>query len=72
MSDVKSLTVRALRELAKKHLGKGYSKFKTKDELLAALKKIVPTLFKPALARQLSAPPTKLGSKKVTPASVVR
>jgi hypothetical protein len=51
MSDVKSLTVRALRELAKKHLGKGYSKFKTKDELLAALKKIVPDLFKPAAAR---------------------
>ena len=33
------MTVRALRELAKKHLGPGYSRLKTKTELIAELAK---------------------------------
>jgi hypothetical protein len=39
---LKTLTVRYLRELARKHLGRGHSKLKTKAELLAALRKYVP------------------------------
>jgi len=38
MDDLKKLTVRHLRELARKHLGSGRSKLKTKAELIAALK----------------------------------
>jgi hypothetical protein len=38
-SDLKLLTVRALRELAKKYLGPGYSRLKTKAELITALAK---------------------------------
>jgi hypothetical protein len=38
MEDLKKLTVRHLRELARKHLGRGRSKLKTKAELIAALK----------------------------------
>ena len=44
MAKLKVPTVRFLRDLARKHLGKGHSKLKTKDELLAALKKFVPGL----------------------------
>ena len=39
MVDLKLMTVRALRELAKKHLGPGYSRLKTKTELIAELAK---------------------------------
>lgn len=39
MKGFKKLTVRQLRELARKHLGRGHSKLKTKAELLAALEK---------------------------------
>jgi len=39
MDDLKLMTVRALRELAKQHLGPGYSKLKTKAELIAELAK---------------------------------
>lgn len=46
MSDHRHLTVRALRELAREHLGRGHSRLKTKDELIAALKKVVPDLFR--------------------------
>ncbi len=38
MDDLKKMTVRHLRELARKHLGRGRSKLKTKAELIAALK----------------------------------
>src|SRR5260370_37612536 len=41
MDDLKKLTVRHLRELARKHLGSGRSKLKTKGELIAALKGLV-------------------------------
>lgn len=44
MARLKDFTVRHLRELARKHLGPGHSKLKTKQQLLAALKKIVPGL----------------------------
>ncbi len=47
MDDLKTLTVRYLRELARKHLGKGFSQLKTRDELIAALKKAVPEALKP-------------------------
>ncbi|QSQ16235.1 DUF4912 domain-containing protein [Myxococcus landrumensis] len=50
MDDLKSVTVGSLRELARKHLGSGYSKLK-KAELIAALAAFVPALAK--LARLL-------------------
>jgi hypothetical protein len=46
MADLKSVTVEYLRELARKHLGRGHSKLKTKDELLEALVGLVPGLAK--------------------------
>ncbi|MFZ5471286.1 MAG: DUF4912 domain-containing protein [Myxococcota bacterium] len=47
MKDLKTLTVRYLRELARKHVGKGYSKLKTKKQLIDALKKLAPGLLAP-------------------------
>src|SRR5262245_43503176 len=38
MDDLKKLSVERLRELARKHLGKGHSRLRTRAELLAALK----------------------------------
>ncbi len=48
MDSFKGFTVRHLRELARKHLGKGHSRLKTKDELIAALKRWMPDALKPA------------------------
>ena len=45
MDDLKSVTVSYLRDLARKHLGSGYSKL-TKTELIAALAHFVPALKK--------------------------
>jgi hypothetical protein len=42
MADLKKMTVRALRDLARKHIGPGYSKLKTKSELVAALSRVIP------------------------------
>ncbi|PTL78275.1 DUF4912 domain-containing protein [Vitiosangium sp. GDMCC 1.1324] len=52
MADLKSVTVEYLRELARKHLGRGHSKLKTKKDLLAALVKRVPGLAKLAGLQQ--------------------
>ena len=38
MDDLKKLSVERLRELARKHLGKGHSRLRTKTQLLEALK----------------------------------
>jgi hypothetical protein len=46
MGDLKSVTVRYLRELARKHLGRGHIKLRTKAQLLAALVMLVPALRK--------------------------
>ena len=46
MADLKSITVEYLRELARKHLGRGHSKLKTKEDLLGALVELVPGLAK--------------------------
>ena len=46
MADFKSVTVEYLRELARKHLGRGHSKLKTRKDLLAALRQRVPGLAK--------------------------
>jgi hypothetical protein len=46
MADLKSVTVEYLRELARKHLGRGHSKLKTKEDLLTALARRVPGLAK--------------------------
>lgn len=48
MEDLKSLTVKYLRELARKHLGKGHSKLKTREELVQALKDFLPASLRPA------------------------
>lgn len=53
MDDLKSVTVEYLRELARKHLGKGHSKLKTKAQLLAALAVVVPALA--TLAKKVKA-----------------
>src|SRR4051812_24674080 len=46
MSEPKTLSLKHLRELAKKHLGAGHSKLRTKEDLVLALKKVAPALFK--------------------------
>ncbi|MFP2962997.1 DUF4912 domain-containing protein [Myxococcus sp. 1LA] len=56
MEDLKSVTVSYLRELARKHLGSGYSRMK-KEELLTALAAYVPALSK--LARLAGIPVTR-------------
>lgn len=45
MANLKNLTVRYLRELARKHLGDGHSRLKTRDDLLSALRRVVPGLL---------------------------
>lgn len=41
MPSLKQWTVKHLRELARKHLGRGHSRLKTREELIAALKKVM-------------------------------
>ena len=41
MDDLKKLSVERLRELARKHLGKGHSRLRTRAQLLAALKDVL-------------------------------
>src|SRR5262244_1204078 len=41
MDDLKKLSVERLRELARKHLGKGHSRLRTKAQLLEALKAVL-------------------------------
>ncbi len=57
MDDLKKLSVEQLRGLARKHLGKGHSRLRTRAQLLEALKDVVP------------APPSRL---RASAASVVR
>ncbi|HEX8437728.1 DUF4912 domain-containing protein [Archangium sp.] len=70
MADLKSVTVEYLRELARKHLGRGHSKLKKKDDLLSALVKLVPGLAKlstekePQAAAQDSEPSKAKGARK--------
>jgi hypothetical protein len=48
--DLKKLSVQRLRELARVHLGKGHSRLRTKAELLAALKDVLPSPLSKVLA----------------------
>ena len=64
MDDLKLMTVRALRELAKTHLGSGYSKLKTKAELITALAK---KLADDAKAAAKPKPEPKVEAKKPEP-----
>src|SRR5262252_6405678 len=41
MEDLKKLSVERLRELARRHLGKGHSRLRTRAQLIEALKKVV-------------------------------
>src|SRR6185312_15527556 len=41
MDDLKKLSVERLRELARKHLGKGHSRLRTKAQLLEALRSVL-------------------------------
>ena len=73
MDDSRRLTVRYLRELARKHLGRGHTKLKTKAELLAALKPWLPRSFQrnPALratAARVSVKPTRRAKVTTFPA----
>ncbi|MFY1828534.1 DUF4912 domain-containing protein [Myxococcus fulvus] len=63
MDDLKSVTVGSLRELARKHLGSGYSKLK-KEELIAALAAFVPALAKLARLAGIKIPARKAAEKK--------
>lgn len=63
MDDLKSVTVGSLRELARKHLGSGYSKLK-KAELIAALAGVVPALAKLARLVGIKVPPKRSAEKK--------
>jgi hypothetical protein len=56
MDELKTMTVEYLRELARKHLGKGHSKLKTKADLVEALKS-VPEVLKD-LAKEVLPTPT--------------
>jgi DNA-directed RNA polymerase subunit K/omega len=60
MADLKKLTVRALRELARKHMGPGFSRLKTRTELISALAKILPRSIREALEPKAAnrTPPT--------------
>lgn len=69
MEDLKSVTVSYLRELARKHLGSGYSRMK-KEELLAALAAYVPALAKLARLAGVRVPPK--GSAANPPESPAR
>src|SRR5262249_58094794 len=80
MKGSKKLTVRQLRELARKHLGRGHSKLKTKAELLAALKKWLPQALQAlaavqskanALASKRTATRSRKGMPKAPPAAPV-
>jgi hypothetical protein len=64
MADLKSVTVEYLRELARKHLGRGHSRLKTKKDLLDALVRLVPGLAK--LAGEEEPKTAQAGGKSVT------
>jgi hypothetical protein len=66
--DERKLTVRHLRELARKHLGRGHSKLKTKAELIAALRAWLPRSpqQKPARAKAAKTPAKPKVPAKVT------
>ena len=74
MADVpellKSLTVKSLRDLARKHLGAGYSRLKTKSQLVRALAKEVPASVVKGLLGKVSgkAPAPKVPAKTAAPA----
>jgi len=70
MDDLKKLTVRHLRELARKHLGRGHSKLKTKAELIAALKAGLLRTFKRDPPE--AANPGRRASKSAASAKVVQ
>ena len=72
MADLKSVTVEYLRELARKHLGRGHSKLKTKDELLGALVKLVPGLGKRVGGEEPKAEEPKAAKKAKAEAPVGR
>jgi hypothetical protein len=67
------MTVAELRELARKHLGSGHSRLKTKTELIAALKqKVSDSRAKAVPAKTKSPPKAKQRSKRATTARAAR
>jgi len=72
MADLKSVTVEYLRELARKHLGRGHSKLKTKEELLSALAKLVPGLGKRAGGKEAKAAKGKGAEPKAAEPKAVK
>ncbi|HET9156543.1 MAG TPA: hypothetical protein VFN91_07750, partial [Myxococcaceae bacterium] len=63
MDDLKKLSVERLRELARKHLGKGHSRLRTKAQLLEALRSALRELVPRARAkvRVVDFPPGRKG-----------
>ena len=69
MDDLKSVTMSYLRDLARKHLGSGYSKL-NKNELIAALAEFVPALKKLARLAGVELPVrSKPAAKAAAPAT---
>ncbi|MFY2561624.1 DUF4912 domain-containing protein [Corallococcus terminator] len=66
MDDLKRVTVGSLRELARKHLGSGYSKL-NKEELVAALAGFVPPLARLARLVGIELPRKRLAEQKPEP-----
>ena len=56
MEDFKKLSVEGLRKLARKLLGKGYSRLRTRAQLLEALAKVAPAAVEPAPKRKQAVP----------------
>jgi hypothetical protein len=71
MDDLKSVTVGYLRDLAREHLGSGYSKLK-KEELIAALAAYVPALAKLARMAGIAVPRKPAAAKKADGKSTER
>lgn len=73
MADFRKMTVEALRELARKLLGPGHSRFKTKGDLVTALESTGDKPAKPAAAktpaRTKASPPAKVSAAPKTSAS---
>jgi len=69
-ADLKELTLKKLKELAKKLVGEGYTKLKTKAEIVGALKKVPQTRF--ASKASKASKSIKANSTKASPAKKVQ
>jgi hypothetical protein len=71
MADLSKLTLRALRDLARKHLGRGQSRLKTRRALIEALEEVLPALPAPAAPSRVAALVPKRKTNGRAPATIV-